>query len=352
MQQIEAKTHKPNDLRPKSGTQTEHAVKNNSSIDPPQKINNSNSRIPDIEEILKSFHAEKATHKKEDFSIRSIEYSKSSGTFINRFMSDGNFRSASISGLNAFLHSLTVATAFTPGLKTINEYIDNAAFLCTKIVSPLVSFGISSIFAFVDKKPVEGLIKAIPPLFLPFIGDANVDTVFGLCFGLNQPYDMVSDRLKARAKESSDFASHLQEKNKTSLGNAQLILKEFKNIFSDLVQGKLHWRDISYILNCSMMLAGSLPMLLFASQQRNTAIAKFFGILRNAGGIFGDILFLSQKANFHKLLVGILCSLGGISNITKRLVPNEALARIFIHLGAALDVAGYTVWNAWSDKKD
>ncbi len=306
---------------------------------------------PSLEELSQNFQNDLGKLR-ESSPLKVTSVSKNgTGNFIDRFMKDANFRSASISGINAFLHSLTVATSFTPGLKKINEIVDKSAFFCTKIISPFISFGISSWSAFMNKKPIEGLIKIIPPAFLPIIGDANVDTPFGLCFGLNQPYDVVMGRLNEKAKNSVEFATYVKEKNQTSLGNIQLVLEEVKHLLKDLLAGKLNfWNESGYILNCGMMLAGSLPILLFARKERNTALATGLGILRNTGGMLGDFLFVCQKASFHKLLVGILCSLGGLSNITKRLVSNDLLARIFIHLGAALDVAAYTIWNAFSDQ--
>lgn len=312
---------------------------------------NEGFKEPSLEELSQNFQNDLGKLR-ENSPLKATSVSKNgSGNFIERFKNDANFRSVSISGINAFLHSLTVATSFTPGLKKLNALIDKSAFFCTKIVSPFISYGFSSWSSFWDNKPIEALIKIIPPAFLPFVGDANVDTVFGLCCGLNQPYDVLLERIKQKKAESPEYTKKVKEKNQTSLGNAQLILEEAKIMFKDLLAGKLNfWRESGYVMNCSMMLIGSLPMLLFARQERDTAWARSFGILRNVGGVFGDFLFVSQKANFHKLLVGILCSLGAVSNITKRLVPSDTLARIFIHLGAALDVAGYTVWNAFSDK--
>lgn len=306
---------------------------------------------PNLEELSHNFQNDLGKLC-ESSPLKATKVSKNgSGNFIERFKNDGNFRSAAISGLNAFLHSLTVATGFTPGLKQLNEILDKSAFFFTKIVSPFVSYGMSAWSAFTDKKPIETLIKMIPPTFLPIIGDANVDTVFGTCTGFNQPYDVLLDRIKEKSAQSPEYAQKVKEKNQTSLGNAQLILEETKNMLKDFFAGKLDfWKESGYLINCAMILTGSLPMLLFARQERNTVWAQGFGILRNLGGIMGDVLFVSQKASFHKLLVGILCSLGALSNIAKRLTPNETLARVFIHLGAALDVAGYTVWNAFSDK--
>jgi hypothetical protein len=314
---------------------------------------NESFREPNLNELAENFEKEISTLR-ETSPLKVAKISKNAfGNLTERFMNDPNFRSASISGINAFLHSLTVATGFTPGLKKVNEVVDKSAFFFTKIISPFVSFGISSVSAFMNKKPIESFIKAIPPLLLPLVGDANVDTPFGLCFGLNQPYDVIMGRIEQKSKESAEFANHVKNQNQTSLGNAKLILEETKRLFKDLFRGKLNfWNESGYILNCSMMLAGSLPIFLFARNQRNTALVTGLGILRNVGGILGDFLFVCQKASFHKLLVGILCSLGAMSNITKRLVSNDGLARMFIHLGAALDVAAYTIWNAWSDKKE
>ena len=44
-----------------------------------------------------------------------------------------------------------------------------------------------------------------------------------------------------------------------------------------------------------MMLLGSLPMLLFARDQRDTPLARVSGLLRNLGGTLGDIGWVFQN---------------------------------------------------------
>lgn len=332
-----------------------HSARSKSKSTPEKPINQDRENLDSkIQALMQGFDEERKTFNRDNFSVRSVNHSKSDFSSVaDRFINDGNFRSVSISGLNAFLHALTVVTSMnkSPLIKKINHYSDKIAFFFTKIIAPYISFAFSAAKAFWDKKPIEGLIKVIPPLSLPFVGDTNVDSAFGCCFGLNQPYDLVLDRLKEKSAKSMEFAKHVEISNQSSLGNAQMVIKEFGSMLKDFVSGKLHWSSAGFLINCSMILSGSLPILLFARKDRNTTFAKTLGFLRSTGGIIGDILLLLQKANFHKFIVGILCSMGALSNIAKRSVESDALARVFIHLGAALDVAGYTVWNAWSDNK-
>ncbi|MCE2928765.1 MAG: hypothetical protein LW817_03950 [Candidatus Caenarcaniphilales bacterium] len=271
---------------------------------------------------------------------------------IDKFVKDSDYRNISISGINAFLHAVATITNFTAKKSTMNKFFNDAAFFCTRWVAPLISYGTAAWTAFENKRGVEGLIKIIPPAFLPTVGDANIDAVFGFSTGLNQPYDMVMSRLKEKAKTDSSLAEKLQKGNSSFGENISMITNEFKNMLSDFAKGKMKfWEGGIYMINCAMILAGSLPMMLFARQDRNSTFAKGLGFLRNIGGILGDIglVFGSESKSLYKFVIGVMCSMAAVADIAKRWV-NDDVAKILIHLGAALNVSAYAIWNAFNSK--
>lgn len=277
---------------------------------------------------------------------------KNTQSIAERLAEDPDYRSVFIGGVNAALHTLATVTSFAgvdkqPIIKALNKFIDTCAFVCTKYVAPISSYGYAAWEAWKNKKGVEVFIKAIPPLLLPFVGASNIDTVYGLSTGLNAPYDRLVERITEKSKESAAYAA---EVNKNFTSNAKIVWSEFKEWLSDFKAGKIKGNEKVYFYNCPMILAGSIPMLLFARHARDTIMAKGLGLLRNIGGILGDVAFFFEK-DLRLKLVGVFCSLAACANIGKRWVKSEATGRLLIHSAAALDVAGISVWNAYSGQQ-
>jgi hypothetical protein len=259
-------------------------------------------------------------------------------------------RNLGISYVNALLHALATVTSFgdSSSMKLLNKFFHKSAFLFTRYLAPLSSYGLAAINAFMKKDLAEGLIKAIPPLFLPFVGDANVDTVYGLSTSLNQPYDMLAERVRADAHKSQEHKNFSESKGDLA-NNLKLIKNEAKSLWKEFMQGKLSfWKQSIYLYNCPLILGGSLPMLLFARNARDTFLAKSLGLLRAAGGILGDIGFLFGEKDIYKKLVGVMCSISAISSIAKRWVKSDNYANALIHLSSALDVSAMALWNTFS----
>ncbi|MCE2928766.1 MAG: hypothetical protein LW817_03955 [Candidatus Caenarcaniphilales bacterium] len=282
------------------------------------------------------------------------EENKKSKNLFSLLVKNSDYRNISISGINALLHALAMVTNFTMKKKNqgLKKFLNDAAFFCTRWIAPISSYGSAALEAFENKRGIEGLIKLVPPLLLPTVGDANIDAVFGLVNALNQPYDLVSDRLKEKAKTDTELAEKLKSGNSSFKENRQMIFNEFKNYLSDFKQGKLKfWDHGIYFLNCSLILAGSIPMLLFGRNDRNSTFAKSLGFLRNLGGIFGDLGFVlgGENKSIYKFIIGVMCSISAIANIGKRWV-SEDMSKILIHLGSALDVSAYALWNVFNSK--
>ncbi|MEY3370911.1 MAG: hypothetical protein RLZZ361_1581 [Cyanobacteriota bacterium] len=291
---------------------------------------------------------------------QTVKNTSSSGFDLNSFIAKHinnpektKTRNLYISYANALLHAFATITSFGDSVttKTLNKIFHNTAFLFTRWIAPISSYGLAALNSFVNKDIVEGFIKAIPPLLLPFVGDANVDTVYGLSCSLNQPYDTVKDRIRAKVNKTKDQVEFLDKKG--SIGsNFSVLLNEAKRFLNEFKQGKLNfWNEAIYLYNCPLILGGSLPMLLFARRDRDSFLAKALGFIRNAGGLMGDLGFLKGK-DIVKKFIGVMCSISAISSIAKRWVKSENYANALIHLSSALDVSAMALWNTFSGTRD
>lgn len=277
---------------------------------------------------------------------------------VERFFHDADYRNISIGSINAALHALATITSFgshegggTPWLKSINKLVDKAAFTCTRWLAPFISYGFAAYKAFQNKEGIKCFIKLIPPVLLPLVGDANIDTVYGTSAAINQPYDLIEDRIKFLIEQHPELAASVKEANKTFSGNFNLMWKILQQMCKELIQGRLPKEEALFFINCVMILAGALPIIAFARNARDTGLAKALGLLRGAGGIIGDIgFFWFDRKNIHKLMIGGMCTVSAVGGIVKRWVKSDAIARTLIHLSAALDVSAYSLWNAYNDK--
>ncbi len=276
---------------------------------------------------------------------------KEKGIFdLNRIVKETAYRNNFLSGANAFLHGLATITNFigknNPVLKGINHVVDTAAFFCTRWLTPYISYGHAAYTAMANQKePILSFIKLIPPAFFPITGDANIDIVYGASTGINQPYDLVKNRIKAKLTQDQDYAHKVAEARKTHGGFFKLIVQEFKGLLKDFAQGKTNfWKEGIFVVNCSLMLIGSIPMLLFGRDQRDTLFAQICGVFRNTGGILGDVGWGLGDVEPQKKIMALIYSLAGVADIVKRFV-GEDLARVLIHLSAALNVTAMTMWN-------
>ncbi len=269
----------------------------------------------------------------------------------NRLINDVRHRNNVLSGANAFLHGLATVTNFmakdNPALIFVNHIVDKAAFFCTRWLTPYISYGHAVLTAAgKQKEPILALIKAIPPAFFPIVGDANIDMVYGASTACNQPYDNVMGRIKAKIANSDDYAKKIQESRKSPLAFAGVVLDEFKSFIGDFFTGKSDfWKEGIFVVNCTMMFAGSIPMLLFGRDQRDTTLAKISGLLRNVGGTLGDVGWIfGGGVEKEKVVMGLVYTVAQMADIAKRFV-GEDVSKVLIHLSAALNVAAMTVWN-------
>jgi hypothetical protein len=311
-------------------------------------------------ELIEDLHKDKISEDQEAiFHQESQPSEKESKNILIDLMTDSSYRNTLIAALNALFHGLSAVSMFNNKdgdvkQKSFAEFCDKTAFLFTRWIAPLTSYAVAAIESIKDNKWIEAAIKAVPPLFLPLVGEANIDTVYGSSTGFNCPYDMVIKRIEEKSKESSDFKKYAEESSKTGMGHVKMFISEFKNMVSDFTNGKLTFEDNALLVACSAIVTGSLPIMLFMRNARDSWAARLLGLIRNAGGITGDLMFGIQglkNKEHYKSLIGVFCTLAAGSDIAKRWVNNPVVEKILIHLGAALNVSGYAVWNAFSGSK-
>ena len=275
----------------------------------------------------------------------------SNDSLFIKYIKNPNTRNIAISTINAVLHGVAAITSLSEAsseqMKSINAITDKAAFFFTRWFAPIVTYGSAALNAFKKKDFAEMFIKLIPPVILPFTGDANVDTVYGLSSSLNQPYDMASKRVRENSHESQDHRSFAENKG-NPLTNLKLIFQNLGGLYKDLMAGKLDLaKQASHLIGCPMIMAGSLPIMLFARNDRDSNFSRMLGLGRNIGGMLGDIGFMAGD-NIYKKSIGVLFLTAALSSIAKRWVGEKA-SRIFIHLSSALDLTAYSIWNAFSE---
>jgi hypothetical protein len=127
-------------------------------------------------------------------------------------------------------------------------------------------------------------------------------------------------------------------------------------VLKDIFTGNRSKEDLAKQIGTIFLLAGSIGGSIFAHKERDSKSARFFGNMRNIGGIVADwkLIFNDVKDDarraFDLRFVGGMCSTASILNILMRWV-DPALARTLNHISIALDDFGLTYW-AQSSKRD
>jgi hypothetical protein len=298
-----------------------------------------------------ALHIETANTDKaaNDYEAKALNKSESNN-ILKDFCNKAEYRNTLVGGVNAVLHALAAIFSSKDGEASsgFGRVCDKAAFICTRWVAPFLSFGWAAVESFMKRKPVEGFIKGIPPALLSLcVGDANIDIGYGVAMGLNCPYDITEAYIKEKSKKSEAYKEHVEKSNATALGNAKLTWEAFKEVIKDFKSLDFTSRGLMTV--SAGIVAGSLPIVLFARKARDTMLAKVFGLLRNLSGMGGDAFFIFGK-NVHPLkrLVGVCCALAALLGIPKRWITDNLLVKTLIHGQAALDVGGYAAWNALS----
>lgn len=268
----------------------------------------------------------------------------SADDLLHQVIKDPKKRNMCIGGVNAALHFCAAATNFIedkgPVGAAIFKTFDRLGFFFTKFLAPYLSYGSAAVEAILGKRSIEAGIKTIPPLLLPFVGDANVDVVYGLTSCLNCWYDEASNKMNDTEKQVA---------KKSYAKNAQQVLKSIGKLWKDYFSSSKK-DNLWFLLTSSLFIvAGGVPILAFARKARDTVFARTMGAIRFIGAIGTDIAFMTSKGEGknYKRLISAFCSSGAVAGVLKRWT-SEKLSRTFVHLDSALSVAGYAVWNAFN----
>lgn len=222
--------------------------------------------------------------------------------------------------------------------KPVAEYLDNAAEWYSRYVVS-IGFGWNGIESLVGRRPIEALTRFVPAagfLALPFY---NFNLATGVSSGLNY---VLGEIVKRNGDKQPGVGSMME--------NTKGILKHAKELAGDFFNKN---SSESFLDKVTMagLLGGSFGALLFARNDRDTGLARFFGNLRNIGGLAGDYeLVFNRDTTWrgnHKRFVGLSCSLASVLNIIARWV-NPQLGRTLNHLAIAADDFGLTYWAQMS----
>jgi hypothetical protein len=229
--------------------------------------------------------------------------------------------------------------------KKLSENLDKSSEWFSKYVIPL-SFGWNGIEAAVGNRGLEALSRFIPAVSFIFLPFYNLNIATGLSSGLQYLFELVRDRHGGKPPSSHDIKENAKETLKTSIA-----------VIKDIITGNRTHEDLSKQIGAGFLLLGGLGGLIFASRERDSSFARFFGNMRNIGGLVADwkLIFNDVKNNarraFDLRFVGSLCSTASILNIIMRWVNPEELSRSLTHIAIAIDDFGLTYW-AQCSKRD
>ena len=219
----------------------------------------------------------------------------------------------------------------------VGKFLDKKSEWYSRYVVPL-SFLWSGVEALMGNRPFETGLRFIPAISFWALPFYNFSIATGISSGFNTLLGLVNQRHGGK------------QPNKTMAENTQVVFKTFADLFYDAMTGKGSREELKNVIASSFMLGGSLGGLLFATQDRNTIAAKFWGNLRNLGGLITDVslAFSSYKPD---RVVGATCGTASLLNIFMRWVP-EDIARMINHVAIALDDFGLTYWAHESKRQN
>lgn len=258
------------------------------------------------------------------------------------------FRDKFTLGLNAigiaFNLLAVIATNSKFFSKKISESIDKKSEWFSKYIIPF-SFGWNGIEALVGNRAIEALTRIVPAVSFCFLPFYNLNLATGVSSGLQYLFEHVKDRHGGKHP-----APH------SMVENAKQVISTSFDVLKDIFTGNRSKEDLAKQIGTLFLLAGSIGGSIFAHKDRDSKSARFFGNMRNIGGIVADwkLIFNDVKDDarraFDLRFVGGMCSTASILNILMRWV-DPALARTLNHIAIALDDFGLTYW-AQSSKRD
>jgi len=238
----------------------------------------------------------------------------------------------------ALLHSLAPALPYLPFVpEKFSKMVDKAAVIFSKSVVPIAMLH-NSWEAFVGKRGIESIIKLVTPALLYTVPLHN----FNIPYGLHSSVKLILDKAmhKAPQRKEQSFGQNFKDMTQGA-----------KNLFGDFFAGKGDWDLNSTVFAFANMLFGSVGGYLFARTERDSWPAKIFGLIRNIGGLVGDVN-ISIVGDEHEKKAGRLMGLASIFGIIQRWIPDPKVARIFSHALIACDDIGFNIWSNDSKRRN
>jgi hypothetical protein len=273
---------------------------------------------------------------------------------FRKYFQDGSnkkfdfFRENFTFGLNSIGIILNFMAVVSGNSKMISkeqcQKLDKSSEWFSKYIIPL-SFGWNGIEAAVGNRGLEAFARIVPAISFLFLPFHNLNIATGVSSGLQYLFELVRDRHGGKNPATHNIIENAKETLKTSFA-----------IIKDILTFNQTYEDLPKQISASFLLMGSIGGLIFAPKERDSFLARFFGNMRNIGGlvadwklIFNDIADNARRA-FDLRFVGSLCSTASILNIIMRWV-NPQIARALNHIAIAIDDFGLTYW-AQCSKRD
>lgn len=311
-----------------------------------------NNHKPSIQEPL----TQNLISNNSNISIHAPETQSGVGIWENfrKYFQDGEnkkfnfFRENFTLGLNTIgiiLNFMAVISGNSKMMsKELSQKLDKGSEWFSKYVIPL-SFGWNGIEAAVGNRGLEAFARIVPAIAFFFLPFHNLNIATGVSSGLQYLFELVRDRHGGKNPATHNILENAKETLKTSF-----------SIFKDILTFNRTHEDLPKQISASFLLMGSIGGLIFSPTERDSYLARFFGNMRNIGGLVADwkLIFNDVKNNLRRAfdlrLVGSLCSTASILNIIMRWV-NPELSRSLNHIAIAIDDFGLTYW-AQCSKRD
>lgn len=276
-----------------------------------------------------------------------------------------------INTMAAGIHTMAASAPFMGASNKFVEFSNTVAIGAAKWFVPLTTLGQNAFEAWKGKRMVEAAIRLIPVVILPMVPFYNFSIGFGIYSACNFLLGKATKGIELKEKDGwkvnfektfkgletfleeifegvGHLAKDFGQNGKATIGK---LLKTFVDEKArDTKLGK--FTDNAFSLACAMgMFFPSVFHLVFARKERDTTLAKTLGFVRNLSGLGGDANIMVTGDKFEKTAGGFM-GVASILGILQRFIPDEKVARIFIHTLMALDNIGMTVWALDSQRKN
>lgn len=204
--------------------------------------------------------------------------------------------------------------------KSIKSFVDKNAARFSKLLNSANNF-IAAVYAWQDNNMLDFLAKITYPLAVPWMNLEDIHLAGGLCAGLTQIENAQTGRVKQLAKDGSKWE------------NIKANCKAFWQMFKENMTGGItkHLKvflgkdnkGYSMALSGYLISLGSLIGILFGANKRNFW-NKLGGVLRNAGGFFGDFTMMLYPEVNNRISGAFYC-VNAVIDAIQRFLPDNVI---------------------------